>query len=173
MLYIARSVECDAESNSAPSYLPLKQELHDILQKKFIENVRREAVLSEKCSGLERKLEKKDLSAEEFFQTPGERSKWRSVSVQLILQLHTCISVVACNNAVTNCLFLQEKKRLKEDTLRNENELQRHKEIRNWLNKEVMDLTAKLMSVNCDKKDLLGKLEAAYNRLQYSEELCR
>ena len=33
-----------------------------------------------------------------------------------------------------------------------------------------MDLTAKLMSVNSDKKDLLGKLEAAYNRLQYSEE---
>lgn len=57
-----------------------------------------------------------------------------------------------------------------EEKLRYESELHRQKEIQNRLNKEVMDLTAKLMAVNCDKKDLLGKLEAAYNRLQYSEE---
>eukprot|EP00731_Ephydatia_muelleri_P021919 Em0014g510a len=129
------------------------KESHDILQKKFIEKVQSEAVLSEKCSGLERKLEKKDLIAEEFFQKPGEGSKWRSDSVQFDLTT-----------------TYQERKRLKEDILHYENELQRHKEIQNRLNKEVMDLTAKLMSVNSDKKDLLGKLEAAYNRLQYSEE---
>ena len=85
MLCIARFVEFKAESNSVPSHLSSKQESHDILQKKFIEKVQSEAVLSEKCSGLERKLEKKDFSAEEFFQKPGEGSKWRSDSVQFDL----------------------------------------------------------------------------------------
>ncbi|KAL5475287.1 hypothetical protein EMCRGX_G027370 [Ephydatia muelleri] len=148
-----KSMEATAdECNQQRAALKVR-ESHDILQKKFIEKVQSEAVLSEKCSGLERKLEKKDLIAEEFFQKPGEGSKWRSDSVQFDLTT-----------------TYQERKRLKEDILHYENELQRHKEIQNRLNKEVMDLTAKLMSVNSDKKDLLGKLEAAYNRLQYSEE---
>ena len=174
MLCRARFVEFKAESNSVPSHLSSKQESHDILQKKFIEKVQSEAVLSEKCSGLERKLEKKDLIAEEFFQKPGEGSKWRSDSVQFDL---TTTYQVSCmkwySYQLKTChrlIFFKERKRLKEDILHYENELQRHKEIQNRLNKEVMDLTAKLMSVNSDKKDLLGKLEAAYNRLQYSEE---
>ena len=52
----------------------------------------------------------------------------------------------------------------------NESELLRYKEIQNRLNKDVMDLTAKVIAANEDKKDLLGKLEVAFNRLQYSEE---